>query len=124
MRLHPASYCLHAESDATLAQVVWGQLDFDLVTGEDANVVFAHFARNVSGHDVAVVELNTKHGVGQSIDHGAIHLDLFFFRHKGTCCLVQISRRAFCPNPARMTSVLGSQDYYPSGEGDPIAVEK
>ena len=49
------------------------------------------------GDDMAVVEFHTKHGIGQGVDHRAIHLDLLFFRHEFHWVVTK--RAAFCPSP-------------------------
>ena len=70
-----------AEGDAPFGKVVWRELNGDAVAGEDADVMFAHLARDVRGHDVTVVELNAEQGIGQGLDDRPLHLDVFFFRH-------------------------------------------
>src|SRR5690606_39444936 len=62
-----------AEGDACLRQVVWSHFDLDLVAGQDADVVLAHLARNMSRYHVAVVQLDAKHSVGQGLDDRAFH---------------------------------------------------
>ena len=46
-----------AVGDATLGQVVGRQFHLDLVAGEDADVVLAHLAGDMGGHDVTVLQL-------------------------------------------------------------------
>jgi hypothetical protein len=66
---YPAEVLLIAVYDATTGQIVGAQLDDHAVLGEDADVMLAHFARNVGKHSVAVSQLNAKHCVGQSFDY-------------------------------------------------------
>src|ERR1700760_863700 len=72
-----------AVDDATLGQVVGSHLYGHRVPGEDADVVLAHFARDVCGHDVTVLELHAECGVGQSLGDLTLHLNGIFFRHWG-----------------------------------------
>ena len=51
----------------------------DRVPGEDADVVFAHFARDMGGHDMTVLELHAEGGIGQSLDDLTLHLNRIFF---------------------------------------------
>ncbi len=43
-----------AEGDASLGQIVGGDLNGNLVTGKNADVVLTHFAGDVSHYNVAV----------------------------------------------------------------------
>ena len=42
-------------SDAAFGQVVGGELNTHLVTGQDANVVLAHFAGDMSDHNMSII---------------------------------------------------------------------
>lgn len=70
-----------AEGNATFGQIVGGQLYSDAVTGQDADVVFAHATGDVAGHNMAVVQLDPEHSVRQGLDDRTLHLDVIFFRH-------------------------------------------
>jgi len=79
---YPAEGLLVAVNDAATGQVVRAQLDDHAILREDADVVLAHFARNMGKHPVAVGQLNSKHCVGQSFDYCAFDLDdTVFFGH-------------------------------------------
>src|SRR4029078_13133452 len=71
--LFPGS--LGAEDDPRARQVVRRQLDRHLVAREDADVVHPHLSRDVAEHDVAVLQLDAKRGVGQVLEDLALHLD-------------------------------------------------
>src|SRR5690348_4284920 len=71
----------HAVGDAALGQVVRRHFHLDLVAGEDADVVLAHAARNMSSHDVPVFQLHAEHGVGQGFLHRTFHFDDVVFGH-------------------------------------------
>ena len=73
-----------AESDAALAQVIGRQLQRHLVTRQNANLVFAHFAAGVRHEFVAVVQGYAKAGVGQHLVDLALHLDQFFLGQYGS----------------------------------------
>ena len=54
-----------AVGDATLAKVVRRQLYANLVTSENTDVILAHLSGDVRSNDVPILQLHTKHGVGQ-----------------------------------------------------------
>ena len=70
-----------AVDDAALGQIVGRHLDGDLVAGEDADVVLAHFPGDVRSHNVPGFELHPERCVRQSLDDFAFHLNRIFFRH-------------------------------------------
>ena len=67
--------------DSAFRQVVRGDLDSHGVAAQDTDIVFAHLAADVGGHDVAVFEFDSEGGVGKRLDDGAFHFDVVFFRH-------------------------------------------
>src|SRR5690606_42062826 len=75
LSLHDALPISGAVGDASLAQVVRRQLDTNLVTGQDADVILTHFARNMRGNDVPIFQLHAEHGVGQGVDDSAFHFE-------------------------------------------------
>src|SRR6267143_5231594 len=70
-----------AIDDASLGQVVGGHLHGDRIAGQDADVVFAHLAGDVRGHDVAILQFHPESRIGQGLDDLAFHLDRVFFGH-------------------------------------------
>jgi hypothetical protein len=70
----------HSVDDTTLVEIVWGDLHGHFVAGQNANVVLAHFARDVSRDNVSVFQFDTKHGVRQGLNDRAFHFNVFFFR--------------------------------------------
>ena len=70
---------LVAVRNATSGEVVRGEFDLDLVAGQDADVVHPHLSGDVSQQLVAVVELDTEHGVGQALKNRALHQNCVFF---------------------------------------------
>ena len=70
-----------AIDDAALGEIVWRQLNGDLIASQDADVVFAHLARDVRNHRVPVRELNSERGVGKGVNDTTFHLDGILFRH-------------------------------------------
>lgn len=73
---------LGAIGDAPLAEVVGADLDGDLVSSEDADVIFAHSPRDVGGDDMPILQLYPKGGIGQCLDDAPFHLDELFFCHR------------------------------------------
>jgi len=92
-------------SDPALGQVVGTNLHSNTIPGENANVVHAHLAGNMSHHLVAILELDTKHCVGQGVDDLALNLNLFFLSQKSASLSVTISQY-FCAMSSDGNSVL------------------
>ena len=91
-----------AVDDAALREVVRRQLHRDLVTGQNTNVILAHLARDVRGHDVAVLEFDPKRRVGQRLGDDAFHLNGFFFRQGTLLPVLQKGWRIVQKLPAPM----------------------
>src|SRR4051812_32858230 len=73
---------LVAVGDAAAVEVVGRELDLHPVAGQDADVVAAHLAGDVTEDLMVVVELDLEHRVGQGLGDLALHLDLFLFAHR------------------------------------------
>ena len=58
-----------AEGDAPASEVVGGDLDAYGVAGDDADVVAAHFARQVGEDDMSVAYLDAECGVWERLAH-------------------------------------------------------
>ena len=63
-----------AVDDAAFGEVVRREFDRHLVTGQNADVILAHFSRNMRGHDVTVLEFYPKSRVGQRLGDDTFHL--------------------------------------------------
>ena len=72
---------LGAEYDASAREVVRGQLDSNLVSGKDADVVHAHLAGDVPKDDVSVLQLHVESRIGEGLHDLPLHLDHVFFGH-------------------------------------------
>jgi hypothetical protein len=90
-----------SKSYAAFAQIVRRHLNFDLVAGQNSDVILAHTARNVGCDHVAVFQLHSEHGVGQRISHSAFHFNLIVFWHSrsrgfggGNLAIVDLQLRA------------------------------
>ena len=70
-----------AVGNPPLAEVVGGDLYGDAVAAQDTDIVLAHLAGDMGGHDVAVLQLDPEGGVGQRFDNGAFHFYVVFFCH-------------------------------------------
>ena len=75
------SSLLRAENDARTTQVIGSQLNRNLVTGQNANVVHTHFPGNKSEHDMPVFELYPERCVGEVLDNLPLHFYQIFLRH-------------------------------------------
>ncbi len=70
-----------AVGDPAFRQVVRSELDRDPIARQNADVMLAHLAGDVRGYDVAIIQFNAKHCVGEGFDNVTIHLDMIFFCH-------------------------------------------
>ena len=71
---------LVAVRNATPGEVVRGELYLNLVAGQNTDVVHSHLSGDMRQYLVAILELNTKHGVRKRLDNGALKHDGVFFR--------------------------------------------
>jgi hypothetical protein len=67
--------------DATFGQIVRREFNRNRVTGEDADVVFAHLPGDVRNHRVAVLELHSERRVWKCVNDTSFHLNGILFRH-------------------------------------------
>jgi len=70
-----------AINDAALVQVVWSQLNDNAVTGQDADVVLTHLARDVCSNDMTIVQLYAEGRVWKGVNNLAFHFNVVFFCH-------------------------------------------
>lgn len=68
---------LQTKSNATLCQIVGGQLDLDPVSRHQADVVFAHTPAHVSNDIMTVFKLHPKLGVWQRLNNLASKFNNF-----------------------------------------------
>ncbi len=73
------------EHDATLGKVVRRNFDVYPVSGDDADIVFAHLAGEQAEYFVPVVKPDAELRVGQRLRHDALLFDCFLFRHVIRC---------------------------------------
>ena len=73
---------LVAVGDATPAEVVGRELHLDTVTTDDADVMHAHLAGDVGQNLMAVLQLDTEHGVGEGLDDLPLQDDRIFLRFR------------------------------------------
>src|SRR6267142_2230109 len=76
-----AAALLGAEHDASARQIVGRQLNRHLVPGQDADVVHAHLAGDMSQSYMAVLQLHANRRVRQGLADLARHLDRLFLGH-------------------------------------------
>src|SRR5678809_1108769 len=87
---------LGTEDDPRPRQVVRRELDRHLVAREDPDVVHPHLSRDVPEHDMAVLELDAKRGVGEILENLALHLDDVVLRHQPALKLAFLSSDSYC----------------------------
>src|SRR5512141_1612828 len=78
----PAPGLLRAENDPRPCQIIRRQFHRHLVARQDADIVHAHLARDMSQHYVAIFQLHPEGGVGEIFHNLPLHLDNVFFRHQ------------------------------------------
>src|SRR5262249_15348885 len=67
-----------AVGDAAAVEVVGREFDLDAVSGQDADAVAPHPARDIAGGLMAVVKVDSKQAVSQRLADFALQLDLVF----------------------------------------------
>src|SRR5437773_855233 len=75
-----------AVGDAAAGEVVGGELDPDAVARQDTDEEFAHAARDVGQHAVAVLELDLERGVGEGFLDDGVKLDVVGSWHQLSVC--------------------------------------
>lgn len=70
---------LVAVGDAPSGEVVRSELNLDLVTRENSDVVATHLSGDVSQNGVTILEFDPEHGVREGLDDGAFQHDGIFF---------------------------------------------
>jgi hypothetical protein len=71
-----------AKNDARLGQIVGRELDFDLIAGNDANEMLAHFPGDVGEHIALPGKIDPKHRAREHLRDDSFGDDLFFFWHR------------------------------------------
>ena len=71
-----------AVGDASLGQIVWGNLDRDLVTRQNTNEMQAHLAGNRGDDLMPILQLDAEGGVGKQFLDGSFDFDAISFGHK------------------------------------------
>ena len=74
---------LVAIGDPALGEVVGRHLDDDLVARQDPDVVHPDLSRDGAHDDLAVLELDVEHGIGEGLYDLALKLNCVLFAHAG-----------------------------------------
>ena len=90
----PLAFISYAREDRAKATDIYDRLrrlnlrpwldQHHLVAGQDANVVLTHLSGNMGYDLMAILELNSEHGIWQGVDDRAFHRNDVFFCH-GFC---------------------------------------
>jgi hypothetical protein len=72
---------LESERDSCLCEIVWTDLNFDVVTWQDTDAIFSQFARQVADNLLIVFKFYLEASCGQCLEHFTTHFDELFFRH-------------------------------------------
>src|SRR5690606_4731904 len=70
-----------AVDDTPFGEVVRRHFERNLVAGQNADVVFAHFAAGIGDNGVAVIQHNAEARIGQYFGDFTTNFDKFFFSH-------------------------------------------
>ncbi len=81
-----------AVGNTAFGQIVGSEFNGNGIAGQDADVVLAHFPRNVGGDDVPIFQLYTEHRIGKGFDDFTGHLYVLFFRHDLSCEVNELTR--------------------------------
>jgi hypothetical protein len=82
VRLGGLMRLLVAEGDAAAREIVGGQLDFDAIAGDDANVELLHLSAGIREDLGALVDADAVHPASERFLDGPFDFDsLFLFRH-------------------------------------------
>ncbi len=85
---------LIAVGDSPAGEIVRCELNLDLVTGKDADVVAPHLSRDMAQYVMTILELDPEHGVRERLGDGAFEHDrIFFMLWQGRCLSLRDSRR-------------------------------
>ena len=72
------AFSLKSVGDTTTGEVVGGELNLNLVAGENADVMHAHLSADVREHLMTVLQLDAKHRVRQRLGDSALEHDRIF----------------------------------------------
>ncbi|AOV00148.1 hypothetical protein BI380_01640 [Delftia tsuruhatensis] len=73
------------ERETALVQVIGRHLERDLVAGQHADTVLAHFSAGIGDELVAVFQRYAEAGIRQHFVYPALHFDQFFFSQWDSC---------------------------------------
>ena len=71
---------------SALVQAVGCQLDLHPVSGEDPDIVHTHLAGDMAQNNMPILELYTKHRIGQSLYNLSVYFDHIIFCHFSSFC--------------------------------------
>lgn len=69
-------------NDATTSEIVRRELYDHAILWKDLDVMLTHLPRDMTEHDVPILQFDTEHSIRQRLNDGALDFnDAFFFRH-------------------------------------------
>lgn len=104
MMIPPFKYgcsSLCPESDSALCQIIYRNLDRDLIAREDTDIIHAHFTGNVSGNDVTVCQFDTEYRVRQYFNDHAFTFNNIVLSQNNSSFITVRNRRVLSTMPAR-----------------------
>lgn len=80
-----------AISNSTLGQVIGRQFHLDAIARQDLNVIAADLARDMGQDIEAVIQINSKHGIGQGLSNSPLHFNEVLLRQFPSSSTLQYS---------------------------------
>ena len=99
---------LESISDPPASQIIRRHLHRHFVAGKNADKMHAHFPRDMRENFVTVIELHTKHGIGQGLQHRTLNFNNVFLGHEPLPLLLA-DRRLPCTH-SRLSTHAGPLD--------------
>ena len=72
------AFSLESVGDTTTGEVVGGELNLNLVAGQNSDVMHTHLPRDMREYLMTVFQLDAKHRVGQGFGDGALEHNRIF----------------------------------------------
>lgn len=81
----PNSHLFKAIGDTASRQIIRRHFHRDLIARKNTDEMHPHFPRNMSQYDMAIIEPDSKHGIGERFRYRPLHFDNVFLCHVVSC---------------------------------------
>jgi hypothetical protein len=72
-----SQYLSVSQDDSSLREIVWAHLERHAITRQEADIMYAHTARNMSQNLVPVIKTDAESSTGKRFEHFALYPDQF-----------------------------------------------